>query len=179
MSSNLGRVSWRDERNGDRCRKRDNWSGRDRRNRSQKQNLEFKKNRNFDDRGKQDTAVPIKYEPGKTGKEKTKHRFTIYGEDETTTVSTQEYTGGSLEELFSSIKEVWDVIDEYELLPTKTNDEGLVIAPARTRHPSEAIIGIIELTLPSRGRLETMKNSVGRDTGTSTEELRLGWQSMS
>ena len=81
-----------------------------------------------------------------------KHRFTIYGEDETTTVSTQKYTGGSPEELLTSIKEVWDVTDEYDLLPTKTNNEGLVIAPARTRHPSEAIIGIIELPLPARGR---------------------------
>ena len=52
----------------------------------------------------------------------------------------------------TSIKEVWDVIDEYELLPTKINGEGLVIAPARTRHPSKAIIGIIELPLSIRGR---------------------------
>ena len=61
MPNNSGRLSWKDERNGDRFQKRDNQSGRDHRNRGQRQNSKFQKNRNFDDRVKQDTAVPIKY----------------------------------------------------------------------------------------------------------------------
>ena len=65
----------------------------------------------------------------------------MYGDDEKVIIMTQEYVGSSDEELLLTIKGLWEVIDEYDLLPIETDEDGEETAPGRSRRVSQAIIG--------------------------------------
>ena len=56
-----------------------------------------------------------------------------------------EYVGSSDKELLETIRDVWKMVDKYELLPTKTNKAGKEMALGRTRRPAMVAIGIREL----------------------------------
>jgi len=109
----------------------------------------FRNNRNQNrDREKKEAGVTVRYNKGKISEEKVKHTFTVYGDEHETKVSTHEYIGSSDEELLTVIKEIWKIVDEYELLPVEENDQGEQMAPGREREPTTVVIGIGDLPLP-------------------------------
>ena len=80
----------------------------------------FRNNRNQNrDREKKEAGVTIRYEKGKISEEKVKHSFIVYGDTHETKVNTHEYIGSSDEELLTVVKEIWKIVDEYELLLRK------------------------------------------------------------
>ena len=78
-----------------------------------------------------------------------KHSFIVYGVTHETKVNTHEYVGSSDEELLTVMKEIWKIVDEYELLPVEKNEQGVEMAPGRERGPTTVIIRIGELPMPT------------------------------
>ena len=78
-----------------------------------------------------------------------KHSFVVYGDTHETKVNTHEYIGSSNEELLTVVKEIWKIVDEYELLPVEKNEQGVKMAPGQRRDPTTVIIGIGELPMPA------------------------------
>ena len=150
MSSNSYRNNGRNNGNRRNFSQR-NSNNRDRNDqRRSPRSSRFRNKKNFNrDREKKEAGVTIRFEKGKISHEKIKHSFTVYGEDEITKVNTHEYIGSSDEELLNAIKDIWKIIDEYELLPTETSAQGIEMAPGRTRKCSTATIGIGDLPEPT------------------------------
>jgi len=110
----------------------------------------FINNRNqHRDREKKEAGVTACYNRGKISEEKVKHAFTVYGDEHETKVNTHEYIGSSDEELLTVVKEIWKIVDEYELLPVEENDQGEQMAPGREREPTTVVIGIGDLPRPA------------------------------
>ena len=57
--------------------------------------------------------------------------------------------GSSNEELLTVIKDIWRLINEYDLLPTERNEIGEEMAPGRSREPTTVVIGVDELPEPT------------------------------
>ena len=79
----------------------------------------FKKIKNRE-REKENTRIPIQFEPGKLDDKKVKHKFIdCCGEEDETTIMTQVYSEKREEELLIAIKDIGEAVDEYPLLPLK------------------------------------------------------------
>ena len=66
------------------------------------------------------------------------------------TYTHQTYEGKSNEELLKAIVQLWDMINEYDMLPKDKSAPNQ--APTRTRNTNAAIIGIILPPLPTQSR---------------------------
>ena len=108
----------------------------------------FKKNFKNREKEKENARVPIRFEHGKLDDKKVKHKFTVYGEEDETTIMTQVYSGTSEEELLIAIKDIWETVDEYDLLPLEEDNNGEEMGPGRTRRATAVIIGVDELPEP-------------------------------
>ena len=53
-----------------------------------------------------------------------KYLFIVYGYTHESKVNDHEYIGSSDEELLTMTKEIWKIIDGYELLPVEKNEQG-------------------------------------------------------
>ena len=89
------------------------------------------------------------YKNMKLSETKVKTKFTLYGEDDPTEVKHQAFLGTCDYELIKTIKELWKIIDENEMLPI--NQDQPELNPQRTRDPTTAIIGVYYPPLPDQG----------------------------
>ena len=99
--------------------------------------------------------IPVTFDKSKEEHTKVKHKFIVFGEEWDTSVETVIYKGTNDEELLIAVKEIWDMIDEYDLLPVEPD-----VAPWRTRESNGAIIDIKDLP-PAAGagaRAESLTN---------------------
>ena len=87
------------------------------------------------------------YRQGKVSDDKVKTKFTLYSETETIAIEHKKYVGTSDYELIKAIKEVWNLIDDNEILPDdKANPDR---TPSRTRDQGKSIIGVYFKPLPT------------------------------
>lgn len=61
---------------------------------------------------------------------------------------TQVYSGMSEEELLIAIKDIWETVDEYDLLPLEEEANQEEMGPGRTRRATAVIIGVDDLPEP-------------------------------
>ena len=146
--NNSGRTDYRGDRGG---RQRFGGRGNNSHGRGGKFNKKFKKRNQDQSNGfLKDDKVVIKYKKPKIKEDDMEVKFYVYDKKHETTYTLQSFEGNSDEELSSAVIKYWDMVEEYNMLPTDENSPE--IAPARLRQSTAGVIGVVYAPLPRTQR---------------------------
>ena len=141
--NNSGRNDNRGGRGG---RGRSGGRGNNSGGRGGKFNKKKKRNQDQSNGFLEDEKVVIKYKKPQIKEDDLKVKFYVYNEEHETTCVIQSFEGNSDEELLSAIIKYWDMVEEYNMLPTDEDEPE--VAPARLRQSTTGLIGIAYAPLP-------------------------------